>query len=79
MPYSKATSGSALATERMPCRWLWNVTIHLLGVVPAAHFDAVGIVVGEMQHDRNLQPDIHSIVYSALVRATAKNVGQDVI
>jgi hypothetical protein len=20
-----------LATERMPCRWLWNVTIHLTG------------------------------------------------
>ena len=23
-----------LATERMPCVWLWNVTIHLTGDVP---------------------------------------------
>ena len=23
-----------LATERMPCRWLWNVTIHLTGGLP---------------------------------------------
>jgi hypothetical protein len=44
-----------------------------------AHVDAVGIVVGEMQHDRNSQPDIRSMVYPARVRAKAKNVGQDVI
>ena len=23
-----------LATERMPCRWLWNVTIHLTAGLP---------------------------------------------
>ena len=23
-----------LATEHMPCRWLWNVTIHLTGGLP---------------------------------------------
>ena len=23
-----------LATERMPCRWLWNITIHLTGGLP---------------------------------------------
>ena len=23
-----------LATERMPCLWLWNVTIHLTGGLP---------------------------------------------
>ena len=23
-----------LATERMPCRWLWSVTIHLTGGLP---------------------------------------------
>ena len=23
-----------LATERMPCRWLWNVTVHLTGGLP---------------------------------------------
>jgi len=23
-----------LATERMPCLWLWNVTIHLIGGLP---------------------------------------------
>ena len=23
-----------LATERMPCRWLWSVTIHLPGGLP---------------------------------------------
>jgi hypothetical protein len=23
-----------LATERMPCRWLWNVTTHLSGGLP---------------------------------------------
>jgi hypothetical protein len=30
---SKAGSAS-LATERMPCLWLWNVTIHLTGGLP---------------------------------------------
>ena len=37
MRCSKAGSASAgfrLATERMPCVWLWNVTIHLPGGLP---------------------------------------------
>ena len=31
---SSAVVRIRLATERMPCRWLWNVTIHLTGGLP---------------------------------------------
>jgi hypothetical protein len=31
-----------LATERMPCIWLWSVTIHLPGGLPSQNFGRLG-------------------------------------